>query len=331
MSHVTIEDVASRAGVSVTTVSHVFSGNRPVSESTRSRVLAIAESMGYRPNAIAASLRTNRTRTVMIVLPDITNSFFPVLARGVQDALRPHGYHALICNTDFLESEERAFLEEAVARRLDGVVFGGSWVPPSDLQRLADAGLAVVNLGEPAADTTIDSVRLDDRRAAAEATAYLFGKHAEVGYIGGPTESPVARARLLGYQDAVLASGREPNPHYVVVSEFTRAGGRSGLATMLDLPDPPGAVLCANDVIALGAIDLTESRGVSVPGDLAIMGCDDIEAAAIVRPGLTTVRNRADVIGAEAGRLLMTRINGEYSGAGRDVVVPHELVIRESA
>ena len=331
MSHVTIDDVASRAGVSVTTVSHVFSGNRPVSEKTRSRVLAIAESMGYRPNAIAASLRTNRTRTVMIVLPDITNSFFPVLARGVQDALRPDGYHALICNTDFLESEERAFLDEAVARRLDGVVFGGSWVPPSDLQQLADAGLPVVNLGDPAVGTTIDSVRLDDRRAAREATDYLLSRHSRVGFIGGPGESPVARARLRGYQDAIRASGSPLNDDYVALSEFTRAAGRNGLATLLDLTTPPDAVLCANDVIALGAIDLTVSRELSVPGDVAIMGCDDIEAAAIVRPGLTTVRNRADVIGREAGRLLMSRINGEYTGAGRDVIVPHELVFRESA
>ena len=331
MSHVTIDDVAAQAGVSVTTVSHVFSGNRPVSDATRSRVLAVAESMGYRANAIAASLRTNRTRTVMIVLPDITNSFFPVLARGVQDALRPHGYHALICNTDFLESEERAFLDEAVARRLDGVVFGGSWVPPTDLQRLADAGLAVVNLGDPAADTTIDSVRLDDRLAASEATDYLLSRHASVGFIGGPAESPVARTRLQGYQDAIRASGRTVNDDQVAMVEFTRAGGRSGLATVLDGAAPPDAVLCANDVIALGAIDLTVTRALSVPGDVAIMGCDDIEAAAIVRPGLTTVRNRADVIGREAGRLLMSRINGEYTGDGRDVIVPHELVLRESA
>ena len=113
--------------------------------------------------------------------------------------------------------------------------------------------------------------------------------------------------------------------------EFSRAGGRSGLETLLERADPPTAVLCANDVIALGAIDLTVARELSVPGDVAIMGCDDIEAAAIVRPGLTTVRNRADVIGREAGRLLLSRINGEYSGPGRDVIVPHELVLRESA
>ena len=225
MSHATIDDVASRAGVSVTTVSHVFSGNRPVSEKTRTRVLAIAESMGYRPNAIAASLRTNRTRTVMIVLPDITNSFFPVLARGVQDALRPDGYHALICNTDSLEAEERAFLDEAIARRLDGVVFSGSWMSTSDLQRLADSGLAVVNLGDPAAGTTIDNVRLDDHRAASEATDYLLSKHVSVGFISGPAESPVAQARLRGYRDAIRAKAARCSDDYVA-SPSSR--GRAG-------------------------------------------------------------------------------------------------------
>src|SRR5690606_32982572 len=118
-----------------------------------------------------------------------------------------------------LESEERAFLDEAVQRRLDGVVFGGSWVPAADLQRLADSGLAVVNLGDPAPGTTIDNVRLDDRLAAKEATDYLLSLYADVGFIGGPPESPVARARREGYEEALRASGRAVRDDFIVATE----------------------------------------------------------------------------------------------------------------
>ena len=126
-ARITIDDVAARAGVSPTTVSHVFSGHRPVRDETRQLVQQAAEELGYRPNAVARSLRVRKTSTVMIVLPDITNPFYPVFARGVQDALRKDDYHVLLCNTDSRESEERLFLNEAVSRRLDGLVFMGYW------------------------------------------------------------------------------------------------------------------------------------------------------------------------------------------------------------
>lgn len=324
MERITIEDVAARAGVSPTTVSHVFSGRRPVNEATRNHVRRVAEQLGYRANAVASSLRTQRTNTVMIVLPDLTNPFYPVFARGVQDTLRAGGYHTLICNTDSLEAEERAFLEDAMSRRVDGVVFAGFWVPPEDLLVLTNAGMAVTNLGQGLGD--VDSILSGDIVAVGQMTEYLAGKYgSDLALIDGPENTLVAQARAHAF---VMAA---PGRHEIVSEEFTRDGGRRGMRRLLDGPHPPRAVFCANDLLALGALDVARERRLAVPADIAVAGYDDIEAASLVQPSLTTVRNRSYDLGVAGGELLLSRMTGNYSGDGRTVLVQAEIVVRESA
>ncbi|MEO5921971.1 MAG: LacI family DNA-binding transcriptional regulator, partial [Pseudolysinimonas sp.] len=292
----------------------------------------IAVELGYRPNAVARSLRVQRTNTAMIILPDITNPFYPVFARGVQDVLRAGDYHTLLCNTDSREEEERAFLDEAISRRLDGIVFMGYWVSPEDLREVAASGVAVVNLGEGFADTKIDSVHSTDEEGARDATAFLIERYgSSVALIDGTMLAPVARARTSGYHHALQAARITPRPDYEVSEDFTREGGRRGMAALLDLADPPRAVFCANDQIAIGALREADRRGRSVPGDIAIAGFDDIDAASMVQPRLTTVHNSPDELGARCGELLLSRMTGQFTGPGRDVVIPAELVVRESA
>ncbi len=332
MTRVTIETVAAEAGVSVTTVSHVFSGHRPVGEATRLRVVQVAKRLGYRPNAVAKSLRLSRTDTVMLIIPDITNPFYPALARGAQDVLRRAGYHSLLCNTDADEDEERSFLDEAVARRVDGVIFMGFRVPPADLLAFADVGLPVVNLGAPPGGGAVDSVRFDDRNSARDATAFLLDRASgAVGHIGGNPGAPVAEERLAGFRQAYAERGLVPEPDLVVETEFTRSGGAEGMRRLLARTEPPTAVFCANDLIAIGALDVLAARGLRVPEQVAIVGCDDIEAAAMVTPALTTVRLPADEIGITSAKLLLARMDGSYRGPGRHIVIPHELVVRNSA
>ena len=332
MGRITIEDVAEKAGVSVTTVSHVFSGRRPVKAETQLHVQRVAASLGYRPNAIATSLRARRTGNAMVVIPDITNPYYPALARGVQDVLRRGGYHTLLCNTDADEAEERAFLDDAQTGLVDGVIVVGFHVTIADLEPLARRGVAVVNIGSGSTEAPIDTVQSDDRTAARQAAAYLMRQApGEVAMINGDAGAPVAAVRRDGFVDAYREAGKRVPEGFIVTSEFTRRGGDDGLRRLLSLPVPPRAVLCANDLIAMGAIDRAHADGVAVPRDLAIMGFDDIDAADIVTPRLTTVRNNADQIGRECGELLLSRMTGEYSGGPRQITVPHELIVRDSA
>ena len=336
-ARITIDDVAARAGVSPTTVSHVFSGHRPVRDETRQLVQQAAEELGYRPNAVARSLRVRKTSTVMIVLPDITNPFYPVFARGVQDALRKDDYHVLLCNTDSRESEERLFLNEAVSRRLDGLVFMGYWVTTEELLRVAATGVAVVHLGQPDDQATGDRATVDcvwsgDRVAAEQVTAHLLSRYGpSVAFIDGTMEAAVSRSRAAGYRDAFAAAGHQVPAGFEVTEDFTTDGGRRGLALLLTEATAPRAVFCANDLMAIGALEEARRRGLDVPGDVAIAGFDDIDSARLVSPALTTVRNNPDLLGAACGELLLSRMNGDDAAEPREVLIQAELVIRESA
>jgi len=332
MARITIEDVAHEAGVSITTVSHVFSGHRPVNTETKEMVERVAQRLGYRPNAIARSLRLSTSQTIMIVVPDITNSFYPEYARSIQDVIGPAGYHSLLCNTDAREREELTFLDEARSRRLNGVVFVGFRVSNEALRPLAEDGICVVNVGEAVDDSKIDSVCFDDRAATAEVTRFLLDRYGpSIALIDGDGEAPVSRQRRDGFEDACRDFGAAPDDAAVLLEGFNRAGGVRGMTTLLERERPPRAVVCANDMIAVGAIDVARERGLRVPEDVAITGFDDVDLATIVTPKLTTVHADGPRLGAEAGRLLLTRMTGEHDGAGRHVVIPHELVVRDSA
>ena len=332
MARITIEDVATAAGVSATTVSHVYSGHRPVKSQTREHVERIAAELGYRPSAVAKSLRVQRTDTVMIVIPDITNPFYPRFARGVQDTLRTRGYHTLLCNTDAVESEERAYIEEALDRRVDGVVFVGFRVGVADLAEFVSQEIAVVLIGDNPAESKIDGVRFDDQAAAAEATAYLIASgRSPVAHIAGPGDTAVGRSRLDGFRQACADAGFDVADELVIEGDFTQQGGIEGMRRLLALPVPPRSVFCTNDMTALGALRVAHERGLSVPDDVAIIGVDDIDLAALTHPPLSTVRFSTDVLGRTCGELLLDRMTGVWTGPARNVVLRHELVIRESA
>lgn len=332
MARITIEDVANEAGVSITTVSHVFSGHRPVNAETKQMVEQVAKRLGYRPNAIARSLRLRTSQTIMIVVPDITNSFYPEYARSIQDVIGPAGFHSLLCNTDAREREELAFLEEARSRRLNGVVFVGFRVEPEALRPLADDGICVVNVGGPVPGSTIDSVCFDDRAASAEMTHFVIDRYgSDVALIDGDAEAPVSRHRREGFEDACREAGVPDREMVVLLEEFDRAGGARGMRALLDREVRPRAVVCANDMIAIGAIDVAREEGLRIPEDVAITGFDDVDLATVVTPQLTTVHADGPRLGAEAGRLLLSRMTGEHDSEGRHVVVPHELVVRASA
>ncbi|WP_440085804.1 substrate-binding domain-containing protein [Streptosporangium sp. LJ11] len=327
-----ITRVAQLAGVSATTVSHALNGRRPVADETRRRVLAAIDQLGYRPNVLARGLRTSRSQTIGLIIPDITNPFYPALARGLQDVLRPAGYDEIISNTDGDRELERAAIEQMIARQVDGLAFAVFHTHAEDLLPVIGAGIPVVRLGGRLVQAGVDVVHSDDEGGAAEATRYLLERgYRRIGFVCGPHAEGPAAERVAGYRSALLAAGADADPRLVAHTHFSRAGGSSGTARLLDLPEPPDAVLCANDIMAIGALDTAEERGLRVPADLAVMGFDDIEAASLVSPGLTTMANPAREIGQACARRLLERLRGGTAQPSAETVIPARLVRRRSA
>lgn len=301
----TILQVARHAGVSATTVSHVLSSKRPVAAATRRRVEQAIAELGFRPNGLARSLRARRSHTVGLLTPDITNPWYPVLARGLQDALAADGYHTFLCNTDSQEDRELEFLEALVDRRVDGIVLAAPRVPAGKAcATILRRGIALVVAGRVGDWPGADMIEADEVDAAAAATRHLLDRgHRRVAH----------------------------DPALAVPADFTRAGGAVAMRTLLKLPEPATAVFAANHLLAIGALDVVREHGLAVPGDLALVGFDDIDAAALMSPPLTTVVNPAYEWGRTAGRMLLDRMRGSVQEPGRRAVIPFRIVIRSSA
>ncbi|HEX2235073.1 MAG TPA: LacI family DNA-binding transcriptional regulator [Actinomycetota bacterium] len=324
---VTIADVARVADVSKTTVSHVLSGKRPVALPTRARVETAIQELGYRPDGLARSLRTRRTHMVALVIPDITNPYYPLLARGLEDGM-VGGYRTFICNSDGHSEREQEFLAEVADRRADGIVLDSFTMGADWIEAVVPEGMPVVRIGTTVADDPgYDTVHADDEHGAHRATTHLMGKgHRRVGMIQGPAGA--GGKRNDGYLRALHEAGVAVDPELVVSGEWTRPGGAVAARRLLGLADPPTAVFCANDLMALGAMDAARGLGLEIPRDLALVGFDDIEAAAMVSPPLTTVSNLAYETGLMAGVLLRERMTGQFRGAPRTVTLPCKLVER---
>jgi LacI family transcriptional regulator len=328
---VTIADVALRAGVSKTTVSHVISGNRPVAATTRSLVEQAIVDLGYRPDGLARSLRTQRSHMVALIIPDITNPFYPVLARGLEQGMEGSGYRAFICNSDGRTEQELGFLAEVCDRRVDGIVLDSFHLDGEDVLGITAGRVPVVWIGGRAeTHPGFDCASSDDEHGAFQVTMHLIERgHRAIAMIDGPAGAGTARQD--GYRRALSRSGLAPVPDPPIRSDWTRAGGLEAMGRLLTSSRLPTAVFCANDRMAMGVIDATRELGLSVPDDVAVVGFDDIEEAAMTTPPLTTVRNPALETGRAAGELLSDRMSGAIRGPARAVILSAPLVVRSSS
>jgi LacI family transcriptional regulator len=276
-------------------------------------------------------LRTKRSHLIALVIPDISNPFYPTLARGLEDGMEGSGYRAIICNTDGRRDRELDFLAEVADRRVDGIVLDSYEVSVDDVSTVTAGRTPVVWIGGTGAlHPGVDMVRPDDSGGAYEATSHLISRgHRTIAMIDGPAGT--GPARRAGYRKA-LARARLATPRELVLrSDWTRDGGAKALRRLLEADPHPTAVFCANDLMAMGVLDAAGELGMRVPADLAIVGFDDIEPAAMTAPPLSTVANPAFETGRTAGDLLLQRITGTYGGPQRVITLPSALVIRGSS
>ncbi|NEE36621.1 LacI family transcriptional regulator, partial [Streptomyces sp. SID7982] len=274
--------MARAAGVSVTTVSYVLSGKRPVARSTREAVEAAVARLGFRLNTVAQSLRTGRSSTVALIIPDIANPFYAELARGLQDALRPARYQVVVCNTNADRAEELLYLDNAVERRLDGVVVTPSWLVGEDFDAVRAAGIPVV-VSADAELGDLDLVRADSSEAVDQVVGHLARQgHERLGMLAGPPGTPAGDPRLELYRAAADRHGLDLPAGLIVRGKHTREAGAAGLGRLMSRKNPPTAIACVNDRTAIGALEAAERTGLGVPSDVALVGHDDIEIASLV-------------------------------------------------
>lgn len=330
-----IADVASRAGVSPTTVSHALSGKRRVSADVRDRVERAMRELGYVPSRTAQSLASGRTRIIGLIVPDISNEFFAELTRGVEMAAVDLGYNVILCTTGFDHTREVHYLTMIRSRAVDGLVYAaGSPPTTSELgEILGNLPLVLVDEDVPGSDApSFVSDNMTGGRLLAEHLLELGHQRAIVLAAEGDLVSSDHRVR--GFREAWIAAGQEAPPVYT--GSFTADGGASAIAPQIDAIVDEGvtAIFAANDLMALGAIEELEQRGLSIPADLSVVGFDDITAGRFARPRLTTVRQNVAELGARAIAALVAQLEGEQpvaQPASERTVLPVTLTIRESS
>jgi LacI family transcriptional regulator len=328
----TLQDVARRAGVSPMTVSRVVNGTGPVSPGRRARVEQAMAELGYMPNAVARNLRTKRSDTIGLVLPDMTNPFFTTLAHGVETALREAGISLLLANTDEREDEERRLVPVLLGRQIDGLLIVPAGDGAAAVRLCRDHGVPVVLVDRRpgVGDVDVDVVRSDAEGGAFELGQLLVDLgHRRVAVLTGPASVPTAVDRAAGFCRAFTGRGGMPRPE-VLHGTFTIDGGEVMAREAMARDPRPTALFAANNFIAIGVLHALDALGLRVPEDVALVGFDDLPSAMITFPFFTVAAQPAFEMGRRAVAVLLER-RATPDAPVRDVVFPTELVIRRSS
>lgn len=329
---ITIGDVAHRAGVSAMTVSRVINNSGYISQETRERVEQAIADLGYVPNALARSLRFKQTKTLALVLTDITNPFFTTIARGVEDTASEQGFSVMFCNTDESEEKEANYLNVLVQKQVDGVLLVPALSSPDSVIFLAERGVPCVVLDRRTPGATVDIVHCDSEQGACGLVEHLLSLgHRRIAILTGPEVVSTAADRVAGYRRALAAAGLASDPALVCYGSFTQDSGARMARAMLALPQPPTALFAANNFIALGALGALRQAGVRVPDDISLVTFDDLPAAMVINPFLTAAAQPAYEMGRQAINLLLDRLAERGPTAPRDITLPTELIVRASS
>ncbi len=324
----TIYDIAELTGVSPSTVSRALRGNGQLSAATVKRVRDAAESMGYRPNAVARSLSDRTSDSIALMLPDIANPFFPELVKEVQLRAHHHGLTVLLCNTSGDAGIEVEYLEMLSGRRIDGVLAMGLAAPEEVLRKYLGYGMRLVTLDRSSALEEIISVQSDHLQGGVLATQHLLELgHRDIGYISGPLSVSVAAERRAGHLEAMELAGISPNLALDLVGDFAEESGYGAVGTLLSSGVAFSALAVGNDLMALGAIAALREAKVDVPDAVSVVGFDDISLGRYAVPPLTTIRQ--PLVGL--ARVAVDMLVGEGATAtGSPPRLPVELVVRGS-
>lgn len=329
----TIKDIASELNVSYATVSRALNDKEGVKAETRLRVMEVAKDLNYRPNAIARGLVNRKTHTLGLIIPDITNPFYPEVARGVEDAAQEQGYSVFLCNTNWERKKENHYLNLLAEKRVDGIIIAPVAKETPSLERLIGS-LPCVYVGRSPREAGAEFITIDNERGGYLATEHLLKTgRAPVGFIGAPEDSNTLEERLRGYWKALAEYGEKIDERIILFGDFRRESGYNLVKKMMAERVRPRGVFGENDLLAIGALQGARELGLRIPGDLAVVGFDDIPIAGFPEIQLTTIGQPKYEMGRLAVEMLFD-ITGEKemeAGKSRRIVLEPVLIIRGTA
>jgi LacI family transcriptional regulator len=328
---VTIKDIAKKAGVSYATVSRALNNHPEINIETRKKVLRIANEFGYQPNAIARGLVKKETKTLGLLIPDITNPFFPEVARGIEDAANEKGYTIFLCNTNWSLEREVNYLNVLRQKQVDGILIAPASEKIDHLKKILSqwskntVSITRVNI------SNVTSVLIDNVQGARMAVEHLLNRgYRKIAFIGGLIDISANQERLQGYQEALADNEVKQNPDYIASGDFKRESGHQIMQRLLMLKARPDAVFAANDLLALGAIQAIREAGLTIPDDVAVCGFDDIEFASLPEIQLTTVSQPKYEMGKLALETLIDQIKAEERTVARKIMLEPNLIVRKT-
>ena len=330
----TIRDVAARAGVSTATVSHVLAKTRNVSQELRKKVLKATRDLKYQPNQIARSLRTKSSATIGMIIPNITDPFFPVVVRGAEDALHEQGYTLLIGNSDNDPKKEEAYFNAFLAKRVDGLlmIISPAKQAPSFLLRQTSSQTPIVYVSRFHPDLQGDCVMLDDIGSSREAVGHLLRSgRRRVGIVTGPLDLLDARMRLEGYELAHRDQGVTIDRTLLKEGLYTIESGYEQSKALLQLANLPEALFLCNHLMLIGCLRAIFEAGIKCPEQISLVSFGDLEWFDLVRPSITAVRTPTYDLGRTGAEFLIKRVQAKLSGSPRHVLLRGEMLIRASS
>lgn len=331
MNNITIYDVAREANVSMATVSRVINRNPNVKPTTRKKVLATIERLGYRPNAVARGLASKRTTTVGAIIPDISGIFFAELARGIEDIATMYKYNIILSNSDQNEEKELQLIDTMLEKQVDGILFMGGNITHEFVERLSTSSVPVVLAATYDESKTFPSVNIDYELAAYEATRFLIDQNnSQPAFIYGQEDTKKRNQfKYDGYMRALNEFSIPVNEEFIIKAGYSYEAGIEGVNKLLGLKDRPKTVFAASDEMALGVIHGAQDKGYRVPEDIEVFGFNNTRLATMVRPTLSTIVQPMYDIGAVAMRLLTKYMNKEEVPE-KEVILPHRIIERNS-
>jgi len=326
-----VADVAKKAGVSVSTAARVLSGTGYAAEDTRRLVLDAARELGYVPNQIARSLRTKRTRTIGLLVGDVENSFYSVIAKHVEAQAKGAGYHVVLCNSDDDPKVEREYLKLLEGMRVDALIVTPTAKNRRHLADLIEKGIVIVQVDRRVEGLDADAVLVDNESGAVSAVEHILrAGHTRIGILTGDLDVPTASQRLAGYERALREHGITVSSSLIKSGSFHREHAIEDATDLIGVRPGPTAILAANNILAEAALIALEQHGLRVPRDMSIVAFDDVQWMSMLDPAITTVRQPVADMARSAADLALRRLSEGREERPSTVVFRTELIERSS-